>query len=287
MREDMADPATLRRHLRTELRRARTQAGLTQREVADALDWSPSKVLRIEGGQVAVSTTDLKALLQLYKIEDDDLVQRLASMARQSKQQPWSHYRDVISAEVAAYFGYEASAAIIRQFEPLIVPGLLQAEGYTKALLRLAYHLNESTAERHIEVRQERQELLDREAPPEVFGILGEPVIQQMVGGPEVMRQQLRRLLELGTGPVTSIQIIPFAWDAHVGLRGPFTLLEFPEEGPPDLLYMESQSSAAVFLDADRETNRYLNYFWELEAAALDRDESRDLIAATLGGLDA
>ena len=279
----MADPATLRRRLRTELRRARANAGMTQREVADALDWSPSKVLRIEGGQVAVSTTDLKALLYLYKISDDDLVAKLTSIARQSKQHSWSRYRDVISADTADYFGYEASASIIRSFEPLIVPGLLQTVGYTQDLLGLAYHLDESTVGRHIEARQERQELFDRETPPETFFILGEAVIRQFVGGPRVMREQLRRLVDLCVGPVTSIQVLPFTSNAHVGLRGPFTLLEFPEDGPPDILHLETHSHYPSF--DDQQTNQYLNYFWDLESTALDRDMSRELIAATLTSL--
>jgi transcriptional regulator with XRE-family HTH domain len=253
---------------------------MTQREVAEALDWSPSKVLRIEGGQVAVSTTDLKALLELYKVGDKDLVDRLTSIARQSKKQPWSHYRDVISADVANYFGFEASASIIRQFQPLIVPGLLQTEEYTRALLRLAYHLDENTTARHIEARRERQELLDRELPPEMFFIIGEAVVRQMVGGPGAMRRQARRLLELSNQSAISIQVIPFASDAHVGLKGSFSLLEFPEDGPPDVLYLEGQS--ALYPDDDQQTNQYLNYFWELEATALDREGSHDLIAASL-----
>jgi transcriptional regulator with XRE-family HTH domain len=279
----MADPATLRRRLRTELRRARTQASMTQKEVADALDWSQSKVLRIEGGQVAISTTDLKALLQLYKIEDNDLVEKLASIARQSKKQPWSQYSDVISDDVARYFGYEASASIIRQFEPLIVPGLLQTEGYTRALLKLAYHLDDNTTSRHIEARRERQELLERESPPEMFFMVGEAVVHQLVGGREATREQLRHLIDLSQGPHTSIQVMPFVADAYVGMKGPFAVLEFPEDGPPDVLYLEGQS--AMYVEDEKQTNQYLNYFWELESAALDRGTSRDLIATALNDL--
>ena len=283
----MPNAATLRRRLRTELRHARKQVGLTQREVADALDWSPSKVLRIEGGQVAVSTTDLMALLRLYKVHDQDLIDKLTSMARQSKRQSWSQYRDVISSETADYFGYEASASIIRHFEPLIVPGLLQMKSYTRALLKNAYRTDDSIVERHIEARIERQELFEREEPPETFFIIGEPVIRQMVGSPQVMREQLERLLELGAGAATSIQVVPFSSNAHVGLRGPFALLDFSdEEGPPDVLYLEGQSDSGALPEGDERTNQYLNYFWDLEALALSKNESAELIASALKHLN-
>ena len=129
------DPMAQRRRLRQELKRLRTEAGMTQREVAQALDWSPSKVIRIENGSVAVATTDLRALLMLFEMKDKRHEQELVEMARASKKQPWAQFRDVYSHEAIQYFAYEASASIIREYSNSWVPGLLQTEEYATALL--------------------------------------------------------------------------------------------------------------------------------------------------------
>src|SRR5438477_3975398 len=132
------DPTVQRRRLRAELRSARTEAGLTQRQAAEALDWSPSKLLRIENGSVSISTTDLKALLALYGIQDPVKIEELVRMAQSARRHTWSAYRDVFSHEFIVYLGYESSASIIRQVEPLLIPGLLQTEEYADVILRLA-----------------------------------------------------------------------------------------------------------------------------------------------------
>ena len=124
----MSESATLRRRLTAELRRLRAQAKLTQRQVADELDWSPSKVIRIEQGTVRIGVTDLQALLNLYQVTEPAMVADLTSMARESKKLPFSEYREAVGPEGVRYFQYEAAATIIRQVEPLLIPGLLQVE---------------------------------------------------------------------------------------------------------------------------------------------------------------
>src|SRR3954462_9212976 len=118
----------MRRRLRVELRRLRTAADLTQREVADALEWSPSKIIRIESGQVGITVTDLKALVAHYGLRDDAQVASLTELARGSKRQPFVEYRDVLSAETVKFLGYEASASRVRLVQPTLVPGPLQTE---------------------------------------------------------------------------------------------------------------------------------------------------------------
>src|SRR4051794_41070755 len=121
-----------RRRLRVELRRARAAAGYTQRDVAEALDWSYSKLLRIENGQVGVSRTDLKALLDHYLITDEGQLKAFAQLARDGRRQPWSAYRDVLNPDYMIYLGHEGSASTIRHFEQLVIPGLLQTEAYAR-----------------------------------------------------------------------------------------------------------------------------------------------------------
>jgi transcriptional regulator with XRE-family HTH domain len=273
----MADPAALRRRLRTELRRAREEAGKTQRDVADALYWSPSKVIRIESGQVAVSVTDLKALLDLYGVDDRAKIDGLVDMARQSRKQPWSQYRDVVSPEGATYYGYEASASIIRQYEVLFIPGLLQTQDYVKAMLTGTFAEDEKTIARRVEARLERQELLNREDARELFFIVDEAAVRHVVGGPEVMAGQLRHILELSRRPDITFRIMPFSVGAHVGFQGPFVLLEFPEPDDADVVYLEGREGA-MFQDDDAKTSQYLNYFFDLETNALEEDESLELM---------
>src|SRR3954464_3402791 len=191
------DPAAMRRRLRVELKRLRTAAGQTQRDVAKALYWSPSKVIRIESGQVGITVTDLRALASLYGLTDDEQLAALTEMAQGSKRQPFVGYRDVLSADTIKYYGYEASAKLIRQVSPLLVPGLLQVEEYTRAVLGTASATSGVEVDRIVESRRDRQELLERDSRPQLFMILGEAALRQAVGGAEVMKNQLQHLVEL------------------------------------------------------------------------------------------
>ena len=236
----MNDPVTMRRKLRVELKRLRTALGFTQRHVADQLDWSQSKVIRIENGSVAVGVTDLQALLRLYRVDDQAAIDSLVEMARGSKRLPFTDYKDVLPPETLRFFAYESSASIIRQVQNILVPGLLQPEEYARALLGW-WGLDEPRVAQLWAARLERQELLDRSEPPEMFFILDEAVVYRPVGGEGVMRNQRARLLELAERPRITIQVVPFAAGAYAGMRGPFNYLEFPGADDPDVLYLEGQ----------------------------------------------
>ena len=255
------DPTALRRRLRRELRSHRTAAQLTQRDVAVALDWSPSKLIRIESGAVAVTTSDLRALLSHYQVTDADVVEELIMTAKSSKKSSWAEYRDVVSPSAATYFGYEASATIIRQFEPLLVPGLLQTEEYMRAVFHEVL-LPDVNVERMVQARLERQEILDREVLPELFFILDEAVLRRPLAGSATMRRQLERLEELGSRDRISIQVVPFTAGGYPGLLGPFVVLEFSDDDT--LLYLENRNDVVIRDDPD-ETGRYLDLFWQLE----------------------
>src|SRR5919205_206836 len=118
------DPTVQRLALRLQLRRIRKDTGRTQREVAEALDWSPSKLLRIESGEVGVTTLDVKALLREYGVKDQRRVDELTRMAKSSRRQTAGAYDDVLSKELQTLLKYERSAWIIRQFQPNLIPGL-------------------------------------------------------------------------------------------------------------------------------------------------------------------
>ena len=265
----MSEPIAMRRLLRVELKRLRGDAGLTQRQVAEDLHWLPSKIIRMESGSAAVAASDLRALLGRYGVRDRTLIDELMRMATQSAPVPFVEYRHFLAVETIRYFGYEASASTIRQFEPLVVPGLAQTVGYTRALLA-AHDIPEYLHEGYSASRSERQELLERKDPPELFLILDESALLRVIGGPAVMLDQLHHLLRLSERPHVTIQVLPLTAGEHAGLRGPFALLEFSAaDHHPDVLYLENRRSGdQMFVDDADVTSAYREVFWALEDQA-------------------
>jgi transcriptional regulator with XRE-family HTH domain len=275
----------MRRRLRVELKRMRTTADLTQRDVAEALYWSPSKVIRIESGQVGISVTDLRALAGLYGLTDERELAALTQLAQGSRRQPFSEYRDVLQPDVLKFYGYQASASLLRQVEPLLVPGLLQTEEYTRALLR-ASRVAQERVERIVEIRRERQALLDQTERPEFFMMLGETVLRQAVGGPDVMKAQLQHLLALAERDRVSIRVLPFELGAHEALNGPFVHLEFPDPADPDVVFLEHSRGTSTFSDDSAQTAEYQVKFFALEDIAPPASEFHRYVDRAIRSLD-
>jgi transcriptional regulator with XRE-family HTH domain len=272
----VTESATLRRRLTAELRRMRTEAKLTQRQVAESLDWSPSKVIRIEQGAVRIGLTDLRALLALYHVTDPKAVDELGEMARESKKLPFSEYRDVMSAEAVRYLQYEANALRIRQVALEVVPGLLQTEEYTRAVFN-AYEMAPEKADKLVESRKERQGLFERASPPETFFIIDESVLRRTVGGPKVMGHQIDHLVAMSRRPDVSISVLEFTAGAHPALAGAFIHLEFPAENDPDVIFVENTLGDTLFRDDPDITTRYLDQFWKLEDLASSPDSFEEV----------
>jgi transcriptional regulator with XRE-family HTH domain len=259
------DPAVLRRRLQRDLRRFRGEAGLTQAAVASQMEWSPSKVIRIETGAVAVATNDLKVLLSYYGVQDPAVVERLLKISRDSKRpSPWAPYQasGAITRESAAYFGQEASAAIIRQFEPLVLPGLLQTEEYMRALLVLS-NRSSKQFEHAVEARLKRQEIFeDPDDLPESFFIIDESILHRQVGGRAAMTKQLAHLEERASRDRIVVQVVRSRTGAYAGLFGPYTLLEFTDDDP--VLYLDSRPEI-VTRDEPEIIGEYLDGFQVME----------------------
>jgi transcriptional regulator with XRE-family HTH domain len=232
-------PEMMRRRLKTALRQYREAANFTQRAAAEYLDWSASKIIRIESGAVGITPTDLRALLGLYGIDDQKLVSELVELARGSRTQPWRQYSDVYSQASLTLFANEAAAQIIYKYESTVVPGLLQTEEYARALLE-GLRTDIDYIDRRVSARLERQELLDREDRPDLQFILGEAAMSCVVGGRAVMARQLDLLKYIATRPRICIQVLPFSAGAHPGMGGAFTILEFADKNLDDLLYLEN-----------------------------------------------
>jgi transcriptional regulator with XRE-family HTH domain len=271
------DPSRQRRKLKAELQKARSAADLTQRQAAQVLHWSESKIIRVENGQVGISVTDLQAMLHLYGVTDEGVIADLSDAARGSRGSSWwSHYRDVVSPKFALYLGQEASASSIRVFHPFLIPGLLHTEEYALALLRV--HSAVDKARRIGDMRRQRQQsLLGHEDSPKVIFVFGEEALHRWIGGPEVMQAQLQHLLDISENPGISVEVIPFGAGAHPGLLGPFILLDF-EDPREKLLFVEGISGELVSRDEREKVTLFDHYFETMRIQALKDKESRAVV---------
>jgi len=273
------DPAVLRRRLCRHLVQLRGER--TQREVAEALDWSPSKVLRIEGGAIGVSPTDLRALLALYGMSNPALVEMLVHMAKESRHSVASPYADVLDAEMVFYLRFEASASALRQYHPYLIPGLLQTEEYARAVID-SFADPQTPAEvreRQLEARLARQAVLGR---ARCHFILDESALRRRVDDDGVtMRGQLTHIVELSRRGNVTIQVLPFGAGLCRGAQWPFVLLDFPDADDDTLLYLEGRDTR-VTRDDRAELARHETAFAELSSAAIPDAELPSLIAALL-----
>jgi transcriptional regulator with XRE-family HTH domain len=271
------DPSLNRRRLRIELRKAREQAGLTQRDAVNGLEWSLSKLLRIEAGTVSLGVTDLRALLQLYDVTDADHVRDLEDAARGSKGQSWwAPYSDVVSVQYAQYLGYEGAANTILMYNPIVLPGLLQTEDYATALLKPGM-TSESRTRQQVELRISRQErFFDGEDGPLVNVVLDEAAVRRQIGGPAVMRRQLEHIKTMAEHPRVTIQLLPFSAGAHYGTLTSFIVLGFKDDD--DLLFREGPGGGLSTRDDLGLTARYRECFEDISTIAYQGDRMIELI---------
>jgi len=273
-------PTARARRLRYELRRLREEAGLTHSEVAQRLEWSPSKLSRVETGQSRVNTGDVSDLLGVYGVSDEASREALIQLAREARRRGWwTRYTDVLGS--GAYIGLEAEASAIHTFESQFVPGLLQTEDYARAVITGGQVRPDPEAvERRVAARMTRQELFTRPEPPELWAVLDESVILRPVGGPAVMRDQLRHLIEASTRPnaTVTLQILPLSTGAHPGMNGPFVILRFQNPKDPPMIHLETATDG-LYLEEPPDVERYTLRFNHLVARALGPNESRAMIA--------
>jgi transcriptional regulator with XRE-family HTH domain len=247
------------------------EAELTQDQVAAAMDWSLSKLIRIENGSVGISTNDLRAILQYYKITDSGHTAELVAMARGARERSWwSDYRDVASRPVLQVIEYEAAAIISRNFQPQVVPGLLQTEEYARAVLgQLNPQSSQERMDGLVNVRMQRQKLLERADPPLLFFIMDEAVVRRLVGGKAVMRRQVHRLIEVSAKTNVTVEIVPFSAGIHPGTLGPFVIYEFPDAADDDTVYLENQQGEFINRDNPEEILAYRERFEQLRELSL------------------
>ncbi|GAA2368859.1 helix-turn-helix transcriptional regulator [Dactylosporangium salmoneum] len=268
-------PTFPRFQLGKQLRELRERARLTTEDVGLQLDCSPSTISRMEGGKVGIRRSALEKLLEIYDVQDQELIDTLVVLAKEGKTRGWfARYGD-LPASYTRYIGLESSAIEMRDYEALVVPGMLQTEEYTRALLAASPGESDDAVEAHVKARRDRQLLITRaEQPLQLIAVLDESVIRRSIGGPDVMRSQLKHLADMGRARNVTIQILPFSGGAYAGMAGSFAILKF--QGAPSVVYAEAMTGD-IYPAAD-DVQRYHDVFENLRAAALSPLESVKLI---------
>ncbi len=273
-----------RRQLGRYLRKLRTDARMTVKAAADALEWSEAKMWRIETGNTSLRSLDVEAMCRAYGAPDE-MREALMGLAKETKGKGWWHaYGDVIPGGFDLYVGLEEATESLEQYAPELVPGLLQTPDYHRALLNKSRpDLQGDEADRRVQLRAQRQNLITRvTSPPKLRVVLNEAVIRRVVGGPDVMADQLVRLTEMNERPNVSIRVAPFSFGAHGGFdTALFTLMRFPTTGDgrdhePPTVYVQG-FTGALYLDKPHEIHRYAEAFAEMWDDALPQDDSTAL----------
>ncbi len=264
-------PTVRRRRLSKALRELRIAAGLTATEAAKRLEWDPAKVARMERNQWRLPNVgDVGLLAELYGVTEEAEREGLLTLARQSRQRGWwADYQDVFRSSLP---DFETEATLIRTYQALLIPGLLQTPAYTAAILSGGDVLDEAGIQRRVAARRARQEILDRDNPPALMAVIDEAALLRMVGGPEVMHEQIGHCVELAARENVTVQVVPLSAGSHPALTGgAFVILDFEED--PALVYQETATDN-LWLEKPEELRRYTLTFSKVQALALPPDKS-------------
>ena len=274
------------RRLAAELRRLREHAGLTGEEVSQHLGWSGSKLSRIELHRIGVKQSDLRKLLALYDV-DNSYRDELLALARESGKQGRLVRATAGFPQVAGYVSAEAEAESVWNWEPQVVPGLLQTPDYARAALepwQMMFPGPPSEIERRVEARLLRQQVLTRDPPLELSVVIDESVLRRRFGSRAVMCEQLERLVEASELPNVQVRIFRLDGDDAPLSAGAFSYMQFPHvhDVPFHDIVSVEHLQGSYYLEDEDQTFRYRVAFEYLVRRALDPAESRSLISATI-----
>ena len=283
MPSDRASQTIRRRRLAVELRRLRERADLTGDQAAEILGWSGSKISRIETNRIGVKPADLEKLLDLYGIsaQQREEIEALASESNRTR----NLQAEVagLPADYAEYLSAEIEARSIWNWDPLIIPGLLQTEAYARAVLlgyQSMFRLPPKDMERRVRLRQTRQQLLTRDPPLELSAVIDESVLRRKLGDSNVMREQLLHLADVSGLPNVEIRVLLLEGEHPAG-TGAFSYMQFPQvhEVPLHDIVSVEHLTGSYYLEDDEQTFRYRIMFESLRDTSLGRSESREIIA--------
>jgi transcriptional regulator with XRE-family HTH domain len=282
----LGGPTVQRLVLGSHLHRLRERSGITAEQAANVIRGSHSKISRMEHGRVGFKERDVSDLLTLYGVTEPGERAALLNLAKESSTQGWWHaYSDILPSWLEPYVGLETAASIIRTYQIQFVPGLLQTEGYARAVLRASRpSVSDDEVVKMAELRISRQQILSKASAPQFWAVIDEAALRRPNGGTAVMREQLRYLMDLADHPAVTLQVLPFKVGGHPACGGPFTILRFAEPDLNDVVYME-QLTSALYLDKPAEVDSYLEVMEQLclqaESASTTVKVLREILSDT------
>ena len=280
-------PTVLRMLLGAHLRRLREAQGVSREDAGWEIRSSESKISRMELGRVGFKERDVADLLTLYGLEDGEERERLLALARDANTPGWWHrYGDVLPNWFQSYLGLEAAAALIRTYEVQFVPGLLQTREYARAVVLLGHsRAPGNEVERRVSLRLARQQILTRERPPQLWAVVDEAALRRPIGGHDVMRAQIESLIEATKLPNVRLQVIGFAAGGHAAAGGSFSILRFPDDDLPDVVYVE-QLTSALYLDKRDDVEHYVTAMETLCIEAAPPDRTAEILQRILDEME-
>lgn len=259
-----------------ELRQLREDAGVSQRDAAEAIDGTQSKISKLENATTWPRRLEVLALLGLYGINDEEQRQAIVRRWRQAVPAQFVATMD-LRADMREMVDLEASCSRAEMFSTMHLPGLLQIEPYAAAMIQgLEPHLEEDAVKSAVGLRMRRQQILGRDDPPQVVCILDEGVIQRPIGGAAVMVEQLNYLLELAKRPNVTIQVVPFEQAVYPGLQGSFRTL-ISEDNALDVVEVSTWSKA-LYMQEPADVETYRKLFDDIRSTALSSRQTAELI---------
>ncbi|OIJ89094.1 helix-turn-helix domain-containing protein [Streptomyces colonosanans] len=257
----------------------RERAGLKREEAARVLRVAPATVRRMEMAEVALKIPYLQLLLKSYGVSDEEAEAFVQLAEEANKPGWWQRFHDILPGWFSMYVSLEGAAALIRQYEPHFVPGIMQTDEYARGVLESGAigQTRPEDIERHVALRMQRQELLTREDAPRIWAVMDETVLRRPVAGPQVMRAQVERLLEVTQLPHVTLQVLEFSSGPHPGTYGPFVLFRFAMSELPDMVYSE-YLTGAVYLDARAEVATHLEVMDRMAAQAATAQRTKEIL---------
>ncbi|MDN3353364.1 helix-turn-helix transcriptional regulator [Actinomadura sp. DC4] len=273
-------PTVRRRIVGAQLRRLREASGVSRRTAAGSIGVGESKLGRIEVGRTGLEEHDVKQLLELYGIHDAQERDALLALAREANRPGWlQEFSGAMPAWFRPYVDLEEAAQVIRTYEVQFIPGLLQTEDYTRAVVRHGLaDPSEDEVTRRVELRLRRQRILTAPNPTRLWAVIDEAALWRPIGGSDVARAQLRALLDSARLQNITVQVMPFRVGGHAGEAGAFTILRFPEPELHDIAYVE-QLTGAMYLERDDDMDHYGAAMERLCVQSASPEESMDLIS--------
>jgi transcriptional regulator with XRE-family HTH domain len=263
------------------LRRLREQSGLSSTQVAGQVGVSPSLILRAETGTRGINRDDLSALLTVYRA-DRSLRTALLKLHADA-QIPDLLDRGELHEDLQKWISFELDATRIRNYEPLLVLGLLQTFPYARAVIEaFGVPLSEQEIDDRVAARIARQSLLRREFPPGLEVILHEAALRQRVGGATVMREQIGYLIEAAARSGITVRIVPANAEAHPGMDGSFVIMDYANL--PSIVHLENKV-ASLYLDEVADVKPYKLAYDGLMAVAHSPERSVELMGEIISGV--